>query len=123
MSSDTNTPIFQPGQEWTIKDSGMTIVIGVVEPYAKGTAISISVFDVPWPPAMGAETTHMAHVPFDSHALAQSVDKLMATDVAPAEEFEGGYQDWKAAKGGVFTILVTGLPGLMFKTVSDGTPS
>ena len=57
MSSDANTPTFEPGQEWTIKDSGMTIVIGVVEPYAKGTAISVSVFDVPCPPAMGAETT------------------------------------------------------------------
>ena len=116
-------PAFEVGQEWTIKDSGMTIVIGVVEPYAKGTAVSISVFDVPCPPAMGAETTHMAHVPFDSQALAQSVDRLVATNVTPAEEFEGGYRDWKAAKGGVFKIPVIGLPDLLFKTVSDGKPS
>ena len=106
---------FEVGQKWTIKDSGMTIVIGEVEPYpGNKTAVSISVFDVPLPPQSGQPTVDVAHVPFDEQALLQSVDKLVGTGAAPAPDFAGGYNGWKKAKGGIFTVPVTKLPEMLF---------
>jgi hypothetical protein len=117
-ASAVDPPAFQPGQMWSVKDSSIKIVIGHIEPYAGGrTAISVSVFDVPCPPAMGCTTTVVAHAPFDSEALAKSVDRLIASKAQTAPGFESGYQDWKQAQGGVFTIPVSQLPALLFKIV------
>jgi len=111
---------FQVGQMWSVKDSGIRIVVGRVEPFGNGmTAVSISVFDVPCPPAAGCTTTTLAHAPFDSGALAASVDRLLGTDAQTAPQFEQGYEQWKQAKGGVFTVPVSKLPELLFKTIGN----
>jgi hypothetical protein len=116
-------PAFAVGQKWTIKDSGITIVIGAIEPFAAGkTAISISVFGVPCPPAMGCATTNVAHAPFDSEALARSVDKFVETNAALAPAFQEGYANWKNAKGGIFTVPVSQLPALLFQAIDTGKP-
>jgi len=110
-------PAFQPGQMWTVKDSDIRIVIGRIEPFVKDkTAVSISVFNVPCPPQAGCKTTVVAHAPFDANTLADSVDKLVSTDAQTAPQFEGGYANWKQANGGVFTVPVSKLPDLLFKT-------
>ena len=111
----------QVGQKWTVKDSSSTIVIGAIEPFATGkTAISVSVFDVPCPAAASCTTTIVGHAPFDSQALAQSVDRLVADHAATAPNFDAGYANWKQAKGGIFTIPVSQLPDLLFKAIPAG---
>ncbi len=119
-----DAPNFQVGQKWTIKDSSVTIVIGRIEPFGDGlTAISVSVFDVPCPPALGCTTTAVQHAPFDSATLAASVDKLIDTHAPLAPGFEGGYATWKQAKGGVFIVPVSQLPELLFKTMDGNLPT
>ena len=114
-------PTFSPGQMWSIKDSTIRIVIGRVESFPGGkTAVSISVFDVPCPSGSGCTKTTVAHAPFDREILATSVDRLVGTDQPTAPSFENGYDNWKTAHGGIFTIPVKKLPELLFKTA--GTP-
>lgn len=102
-------PDFAPGQEWSLKNSTMKVVIGRIDTLADGkAAVSISVFDVPSPPNYPVDhpTMSMGHVPMDRDALAASVDSLLATGVAPDTAFEEGYKIWKDANGGVFTLTV-----------------
>ena len=112
---------FQVGQKWSIKDSPIRIVIGRIDPFPGGkTAISISVFNVPCPPEAGCTAITMGHTPFDSEALAKSVDKLIGEHEATAPEFEAGYANWQQAKGGIFTIPVSQLPQVTFTTIQHG---
>ncbi len=114
-------PKFQVGQKWSIKDSPIQIVIGRIDPFPGGkTAVSVSVFNVPCPPGAGCAAITMAHAPFDSEVLAKSVDQLIGDHQATAPEFEAGYANWQQAKGGIFTIPVSQLPELTFKTIQQG---
>jgi hypothetical protein len=104
-------PDFAPGQEWSIKSAAPTtakVVIARVEPWRETVAVHISIVDVPVPQgATGVGgTTVITHMPFDRSALAASVDRLLATGVAPPSGFEGGYKHWQDAKGGIFTVSV-----------------
>ena len=122
LASASAAPDFAVGQKWSIKDSGMTIVIGRIEPFDGGhTAVSVSVFGLPCPPDSGCTTTTISHVPIDSAALADSVDKLLATGAATDEQFEAGYANWKSANGGIFTVPVSQLPDLFAKSLSPNT--
>src|ERR1051325_3998185 len=114
-------PAFQVGQKWSIKDSGMQIVIGRIDPFPGAkTPVSISLFDMPCPPEAGCTTITLAHVPFDSDALAKSVDRLMGEHQATAPQFEEGYATWQLVKGGIYTIPVSQLPQVTFATVLKG---
>jgi hypothetical protein len=65
---------------------------------------------------MGAgQTTVIAHMPFDRAALSASVDQIVSTGAAPAPQFEEGYQEWRSANGGIFTISVPQAVGAMFE--------
>lgn len=120
-SAAAGAPSFQPGQMWTVKNSGIRIVIGRTDPFADGkTAVSVSVFYVPCPPKMGCTTTVVAHAPFDSEALAKSVDRLIATDAKTALDFERGYANWQQAHGGIFTVPVSQIPDLLFTAIQKG---
>ena len=117
----SNASTFAVGQKWTVKNSGMTIVIGRIDPFPGGeTAVYVSVFGVPCPPNMGRTTTDMGHAPFDGDALAKSVDKLTATNAHVADQFEAGYANWQQAKGGIFTVPVSELPKLLFTAIQHG---
>jgi hypothetical protein len=87
------------------------------------TAVSVSVFDVPCPPGLGVTTIDVAHAPFDSEALARSVDKMVDDHAPTAAQYEAGYANWKQAKGGIYTISVGELPKLLFQTLMSGKPS
>lgn len=96
-------PKFEVGQKWSIKDSPIEGVIGRIDSFPGGkTAISVSVFNVPCPPDAGCTAITMGHTPFDSTALAKSVDKLIGEHEATAPQFEAGYANWQQAKGGIF---------------------
>ena len=58
----------------------------------------------------------VAHAPFDAEVLANSVDKLVGTSSQTAPQFDQGYANWKQANGGVFTVPVSKLPEILFKT-------
>jgi hypothetical protein len=104
------TPDFAPGQEWSIKSepqSTAKVIIGRIEPWNGKVAVHVSVIDIPAPASPHAvRITEVAHSPFEKMALAASVDRLLATDVAPLQDFEGGYQQWKENHGGIYTISV-----------------
>jgi hypothetical protein len=58
----------------------------------------------------------LAHMPFDAEALRASVDKVVGSRSPPAE-FEAGYEQWRSAKGGVFTISVPKALDVVFQSL------
>jgi len=108
----TSVPDFVPRQEWSIKSASPTtakVIIGRVETWEQSKIIvHVSIIDIPIPqglPGAGA-MTRIDHVPFDKAALAASADRLLSNNVPPPPGFESGYEQWKSAKGGVFTTTV-----------------
>ena len=114
---------FAPGQLWSIKPIGsatMRIVVGKIEPVGERTVVHVSVTAIqgfPEVPGLGA-FEGIGHMPFDAAALAGSVDRLLASDVAPADDFPAGYATWRSEKGGVFTI---GVPQAVDATYRNAT--
>jgi len=98
------TPDLAVGQEWSIKgEPGAKAIIGWIETRPDGkTAVSVSLIDIP--------TDHgsivIGHAPFEKSALAASLDKLIATGVRPATEFQKGFNAWKSGAGALFEITV-----------------
>lgn len=111
---------FEVGQEWSIKNSDMLVIVGRVEPGEKGTLVGISLLNVPCPQDAPCKTTNVGFLPFDSAALSKSVDKLVANDVAINSHFEQGYDGWKQAQGPVFSVTVQEMPGVLFSAVQGG---
>ena len=99
-------PTVAVGQEWSVKSAETTslrVIIGRIDPGPNGaTVVSVSIVDIP--PGYGP--TAVGHAPFDSRALIGSLDRVVATGVAPAADFQDGYDTWKSAHGGVFTLGV-----------------
>ncbi len=62
--------------------------------------------------------THFAHIPFDTVALAASVNQLLATSVVTVPSFEAGYKHWQAATGGIFTISVEATIEAVFQSIN-----
>jgi hypothetical protein len=99
-------PALAVGQVWSIKatpPSPVQVLIGRIEPYGEGhTVVSVALTGVP--------TAHgpvpVGHLPFDKDALVASLGDLLATDQPIPSTFEAGYQQWKDAHGGVFTLPV-----------------
>ncbi len=123
---EASAPInFVAGQEWSIKSASPTtakVIIGRVEPWRDKVSVSVSIVDIPIPqgdPGAGG-VTQIAHIPFDKTALAASVDQKLSDHVSPAPQFENGYEQWKSAKGGIFTIRVEKAIEVMFQTVNRG---
>jgi len=96
---------FVPGQMWTIKNSPAKVVVVRVEAWKGRTAVHVSVVAIPTPDDLKM-LDHIDHVPFDSDALAASVDALVDLHAKPANGFQQGYDDWQADHCGLFTIAV-----------------
>src|ERR1700759_941760 len=112
-------PDFLPGQEWSIKSTSPTpvkIIIGHIGRWRDKVFVSVSLIDIPirdGVPGVGG-FTQIAHAPFEHSALVQSVDRLLATGVAPAKNFEAGYEQWKKADGGIFSVPAEKVIEMMF---------
>ena len=103
------TPKLAVGQEWSIKSSPPTtakVVIDRIEPWRDKIAIHVSIIDIPASSSDQMRVTRIDHIPFEQSALVASVDKLLAIGVTPPPNFETGYNQWKEANGGIFTIPV-----------------
>lgn len=111
---------FEVGQEWSVKDSDMLVIVGRVEPWNPGTLVGITLLNVPCPEGAPCKTTNVGYLPMDSAALSKSVDKLVASNVALTPHFEEGYAGWKEAQGGVFKFTVQEMPGVLFSAVQGG---
>ena len=101
-AAHAQTPELAVGQEWSAKGTPAKVIIGRIDATSIEDVISVSLVEVPT--ELGSTT--FAHAPFTRSALLASLDKLIATGVAPAADFEAGYADWKAQRGEVFTIPV-----------------
>jgi hypothetical protein len=124
-ASDSNKEQdFTAGQEWSIKCTPPTtakVVIGRVEPWMNKIAVHVSIVDLPLSLETGAfQISQIAHAPFEKSALAASVDKLVATGVAPSQDFEAGYRQWKEHNGGIYTVSVAQALGLG-QSILNGT--
>ena len=108
-----NTTAFAPGQVWTLKDpafAGARLIVDKVEMLGEQHIVHISLTDVP--PGVSQLST-FAHLPFSEDAVRQSVDALAEPDGQPYPGFAAGYAQWQAAKGGVFTVPVPDVIGLL----------
>jgi len=101
---------FAPGQVWTLKGDaypGAVVEVGKTETVAGHAVVHITVLRIPVTDAAGQPArTVIAHMPFDETALRKSVGDLVQTYAPPFERFQEGYDAWKSANGGVFTIPV-----------------
>ena len=98
------------GQEWEFvgrpSDPHPTLVIVRIENLPKlGDVVHVSIRGVRIknPHAPGGHSEDIAHMPFARAALERSLTRLAHDSVAlPA--FEAGYEEWKQARGGAFTL-------------------
>jgi hypothetical protein len=106
-SKDTK---FRPGQVWQYKtrsnEEKSTLTILKVESLPKvGTIIHIRVEKIRLRNCTGGpEPDKFEHMPFAREAIERSVTKLVKETDAP--DFRSGYDEWRKACGGVYTITV-----------------
>jgi hypothetical protein len=122
IAAKGDTPHFAPGQEWSIKSASPTtakVIIGRVERWEGKVSVSVSIVNIPIPQGMpgGGGVTEIADAPFEETALSASVDRLLATGVSPSSNFATGYDQWKNANGGIYTVTVEKAIEIMFQTV------
>lgn len=121
--NETSEPILRPHQVWSIKSVEPTttkVVIGRIEEWNDKHAVHVSLLSVPAPPGLVTPdgTMTVGHMPFEMSAIVGSVDQLLESDIAPAAEFEEGYNVWKSEKGGIYTIGVVQAVDLLSETLA-----
>lgn len=102
-------PSLAKGQVWSIKSSSPStakVVIARIEPWKDKTVVHICIIDFPVSDTAATKITAIAHMPFEKAALVASLDRLLATHVAPVPDFERGYNIWKEKHGGIFKVSV-----------------
>jgi hypothetical protein len=106
------------GQEWRFRaraqDPDPRLVIDRLETLPKvGDVVHVSIRGVRIrnPRAPGGYSDTIGHMPFSRAAVESSITTLLQESVA-LPDFEEGYQEWRKAQGGVFTVSV--LEGLEF---------
>jgi len=101
---------FRPGQVWQYKtrshERSSTLTILKVESLPNvGTIIHIRVDKVRLRNCTsGPEPDNFQHMPFARDAIERSVTKVVSTGSVP--DFQEGYDEWRSACGGVYTITV-----------------
>ena len=102
---------FQLAQVWKYKtkpnEEQSTLTILRIESLPKqGVIIHIRVDDIRLRNCTGGpEPNNIAHMPFSRDAIERSVVKL-AKEAGAVPEFQDGYDEWRKACGGVYTITV-----------------
>ncbi|MFZ0581839.1 MAG: hypothetical protein WAN72_12965 [Candidatus Acidiferrales bacterium] len=102
---------FHPGQVWNYKtrpnEQKSTLTILKIESLPKlGVIVHIRVDDIRLHNCTGGpEPNNFAHMPFTRDAIERSVVKVAKED-GPVPDFNEGYDEWRRACGGVYTITV-----------------
>lgn len=100
---------FRPGQMWQYKtrpnEEASTLTILKIETLPKqGTIIHIRIDRIRVKTCKGGPEPDELHLPFTRHAVERSITKLVKEGSIP--DFQAGYDAWKNACGGVYTISV-----------------
>ena len=104
-------PKFRPGQVWQYKtrpdEQSSTLTILRIESLPKlGAIVHVRVDKIRLRNCTGGpEPDKFKHMPFARDAIERSVLKLLKED-SDIPDFEDGYDEWRKACGGVYTITV-----------------
>lgn len=128
MPSAAQSPAFAVGQTWTLSGAAyptVRVVIDKLETWHGKPIAHITLLEVPVPAAgnRAAGTTTFQHLPFAEDALRQSVGVLVDAHGEAYAGYRGGYDDWKAANGGVFTISVQDCVTTLLQQLRDAGKS
>lgn len=108
--TETKDPRFRPGQVWQYKtrshEENSTLTVLKIESLPKmGTIIHIRVEQIRLRNCTGGpEPDKFEHMPFARESIERSVTKLVKETAVPV--FESGYDQWRKACGGVYTVTV-----------------
>lgn len=100
-------PALEAGQAWSI-DAGRfgknaTLIVCKIEEVEKiGRVVHVAIKDIELKTQHGTQTL-LPHLPFAEKTILENVGDLKAGSVA-LPDFSPGYEQWKQAKGGAFTI-------------------
>ena len=122
--AQTDHPAYAAGQVWTYHtrpgDDGSLLKIQQVEDDPALTKLGpiyhISIIRVHLGPTRGLN--EIGHSPVSKETLDKSVVALVKTEAA-FPDASGGIEQWRAAKGGVFTISVAEIVDLIDKAVTQ----
>jgi len=111
------------GQVWDYHtrdvDKGSTLTICKLEDLPKVGAVvhvSLSGLHLKNPRAPGGYTGEVPHAPFTRAAIERSITTFHG-EGSPPQGFEAGYRAWQEAKGGVFSVPVADVAGLIEKSL------
>jgi hypothetical protein len=112
---------FKPGQVWTYQprpgEASSTLTILQVDRLEKtGIVIHIRVDGLQAHNPQGELVPSVLHMPFARDAMLLSVVHLLRTE--PSIPTLDGYENWRAACGGVYTISVADAVNVMEKTLN-----
>jgi hypothetical protein len=114
---------FRAGQKWAYQtrhgEEGSTLTVLKVEPDPKlGEIVHIAIDGIKIKAPQGVRT-HLEHTPISAKALEGSVTRVVVEKV-PLPDFAEGYAQWKAARGGVFTIGVAKIVDAIEQSLASG---
>jgi hypothetical protein len=118
-------PKFHPGQVWAYKtrhgEEASFLTILKVESLPRiGTIIHVRVDKVRLRNCTGGpEPDKFEHMPFTRDAIELSVTKLI-TETSEIPDYKDGYDEWRKACGGVYTISVAQAVEVAEATFSKG---
>ncbi|HEV8199265.1 MAG TPA: hypothetical protein VGS03_04525 [Candidatus Polarisedimenticolia bacterium] len=111
------------GQVWNYHtrdvDQGSTLTICKLEDLPKaGSVVHVSLagLHLKNPRAPGGYTGEVPHAPFTRAAIERSITTLHGQG-SPPQGFEAGYRAWQEARGGVFSMPVADVAGLIEKSL------
>ena len=103
---------FRPGQVWLYKnrsaeDKSFLTILRIESLPKIGTIIHIRVDKISLhnPCAGGPEPDNFQHMPFTRDAIERSVTKLQK-ESPDIPDYQAGYDEWRGACGGVYTVTV-----------------
>ncbi|WOR15708.1 hypothetical protein RYZ27_03405 [Hyphomonas sp. FCG-A18] len=97
------------GDVWTFKDAPLEqtkLYIRKIEDSTTGAIVHVSIYPIPFMMRPDGQMVggRIGHMPFSRKTLTASLIDKVSIDMEESTDFEKGYQQWKDAEGGVFTI-------------------
>jgi hypothetical protein len=121
LSGQVSAPKYAAGQVWEYRtrpqDAGSLLKIQQIEGEGQDRVYHVSIVRVRFATSGVAGT--LGHIPVSNAALDASVTKIAPAKAEfPKIEFQEGIAEWKKAQGGVFTIPVAQIVGIIDDQIS-----
>ena len=121
LSAEAKPPRYAAGQIWTYhtrpQDAGSLLKIQRIEPYGSTQVYHISVVGVHF--ANQQLSGELPHLPVSEATLDNSVIALApAAKQFPDLDVDAGIAQWRAAKGGIFTITIAEAVSLVEQAIA-----